>query len=48
VQETPAASTPVSAPNSTPSTSPASSNIEGGAKPYEPPNLLNSLQQLFN
>ena len=47
VQETPAASTPVPNPNPAPSTSPASGNIEGGAKPYEPPNLLNSLQQLF-
>jgi hypothetical protein len=48
VQEMPAASTPVSSPNPAPSTSPASSNIEGGAKPYEPPSLLNRLQQLFN
>jgi hypothetical protein len=50
VQETPAVSIPVSNPNSAPSTSPspASVNIEDGAKPYEPPNLLNSLQQLFN
>lgn len=30
-----------------PTTTPASSNIEV-VKPYEPPNLLNSLQQLFN
>ena len=48
VQETPAASTPVSSPNPAPSTGPASGNIEGGAKPYEPPSLLNRLQQLFN
>ena len=48
VQEMPAASTPVSSPNPSPSASPAGSNIEGGVKPYEPPNLLNSLQQLFN
>lgn len=39
--------TPVVSPNSAVNSSPASSNIEG-AKPYEPPNLLNSLQQLFN
>jgi hypothetical protein len=32
---------------SSPTTSPASSNMEG-LKPDEPPNLLNSLQQLFN
>ena len=30
-----------------PDVSPASSNMDG-LKPYEPPNLLNSLQQLFN
>ncbi|WP_240553649.1 hypothetical protein [Polynucleobacter campilacus] len=30
-----------------PTTSPASGNMDG-LKPYEPPNLLNSLQQLFN
>jgi len=30
-----------------PAASPASSNMDG-LKPYEPPNLLNSLQQLFN
>jgi hypothetical protein len=40
-------SSPVSNPNPVPSNSPASSNIEE-AKPYEPPNLLNSFQQLFN
>ena len=42
--------TAASSPTPTPSNnnSPASSNIEGGAKPYEPPNLLNSFQQLFN
>jgi len=34
-------------PATTPSNSPASGNIEE-AKPYEPPNLLNSFQQLFN
>ena len=38
-------SSPTPAP--TPSNSPSSSNIEV-VKPYEPPNLLNSLQQLFN
>ena len=42
---------PVSSPNltpaPTPSNSPASGKIEE-AKPYEPPNLLNSFQQLFN
>ncbi|WP_255531320.1 COG3014 family protein [Polynucleobacter sp. UK-Gri1-W3] len=40
-------SSPVSNPNPAPRNSPASSNIEE-AKPYEPPNLLNSFQQLFN
>ena len=44
---TPTVSTPIASPNSDPNRSPASSNIEG-AKPYEPPNLLNSIQQLFN
>lgn len=48
LQDVPAASAPVASPNASPSTNPASGNIEGGAKPYEPPNLLNSLQQLFN
>ncbi|WP_251373145.1 hypothetical protein [Polynucleobacter ibericus] len=48
VQTAPAASVPASSPNPTPNANPASGNIEGGAKPYEPPNLLNSLQQLFN
>ena len=43
VESGPAASPPSTAP--TPN--PASSNMEG-LKPYEPPNLLNSLQQLFN
>jgi hypothetical protein len=38
---------PVSSPNPAPTGSPASSNMEG-VKPYEPPNLLNSFQQLFN
>ena len=42
---------PASNPNPTsapaPSETPASINIEG-VKPYEPPNLLNSFQQLFN
>jgi hypothetical protein len=38
-------SAPILAPSSTPT--PASSNMEV-VKPYEPPNLLNSLQQLFN
>jgi hypothetical protein len=42
----PAVSVPASSSNSDANSSPASSNIEG-AKPYEPPNLLNSLQQLF-
>lgn len=37
----------VTPPSSTPSDSPASSNMEV-VKPYEPPSLLNSLQQLFN
>jgi hypothetical protein len=32
---------------SSPTPSPASANMDG-LKPYEPPNLLNSLQQLFN
>ena len=43
------APTPASNPTpaTTPSDRPASSNIEG-VKPYEPPNLLNSFQQLFN
>ncbi|WP_255536896.1 COG3014 family protein [Polynucleobacter sp. AP-Capit-er-40B-B4] len=48
-------STPTPAPASNPNTisapassdAPASVNIEG-VKPYEPPNLLNSFQQLFN
>ena len=39
--------TPVSSPNPNSNSSPASGNMEG-AKPYEPPNLLNSFQQLFN
>ena len=39
------ASTPIPAPSSTPT--PASGNMEV-IKPYEPPSLLNSLQQLFN
>ncbi|MBU3541168.1 hypothetical protein ICN33_07825 [Polynucleobacter sp. UB-Tiil-W10] len=47
----PAVPVPVSSSNltpaPTPSNSPASGNIEE-AKPYEPPNLLNSFQQLFN
>ena len=38
---------PISSPNPTPSSRPASSNIEE-VRPYEPPNLLNSIQQLFN
>jgi hypothetical protein len=37
--------TSIPAPSSTPI--PAGSNMDG-LKPYEPPNLLNSLQQLFN
>jgi hypothetical protein len=40
-------SAPASTVNSTTSDSPASVNMEG-VKPYEPPNLLNSFQQLFN
>jgi hypothetical protein len=48
VQTAPSVSVPASSPNPAPSPSPASGNIEGGTKPYEPPNLLNSLQQLFN
>jgi len=36
-----------SPPSTAPTTNPASSNMEG-LKPDEPPNLLNSLQQLFN
>ena len=36
-----------SASSTAPTPNPASSNMEG-LKPYEPPNLLNSLQQLFN
>ncbi|WP_281777239.1 hypothetical protein [Polynucleobacter sp. KF022] len=39
--------TPSPAPASTPNPAPAGSNMEG-VKPYEPPNLLNSFQQLFN
>jgi hypothetical protein len=34
-------------PATSPTPSPASVNMEG-LKPYEPPSLLNSLQQLFN
>ena len=37
----------VAPPALSPAPSPASSNMDG-LKPYEPPNLLNSLQQLFN
>ena len=37
----------VAPPTISPEASPASSNMDG-LKPYEPPNLLNSLQQLFN
>ena len=45
----PVAPTPISvaAPAASPTTPPASSNIEE-VRPYEPPNLLNSFQQLFN
>ena len=48
-QATPVPAAPISnpTPNSTPNTIPASGNMEG-VKPYEPPNLLNSFQQLFN
>jgi hypothetical protein len=45
---TPPETTPQDMPGtSTPTPSPASGNIDG-LKPDEPPNLLNSLQQLFN
>jgi len=48
---TPAVATPIPSPNlttnPTPNSTPASGNIEG-VKPYEPPSLLNSFQQLFN
>ncbi len=51
IQAASAVLVPVSSPNLTPTptpgNSPASGNIEE-AKPYEPPNLLNSFQQLFN
>ncbi|WP_255532160.1 COG3014 family protein [Polynucleobacter parvulilacunae] len=47
VPTTPTLSTPISNPSPATNSSPASGNIEG-AKPYEPPNLLNSFQQLFN
>ena len=48
-QATPVPAAPISNPNPnpTPNTIPASGNMEG-VKPYEPPNLLNSFQQLFN
>jgi hypothetical protein len=46
-QTTPVLATPISTPNPTPNNIPASVNMEG-VKPYEPPNLLNSFQQLFN
>ena len=52
-QAQPSTPTPAPAPNPNPtsapapSETPASSNIEG-VRPYEPPNLLNSFQQLFN
>jgi len=46
VTVTPVVSEPVSSAPSTNST-PASGNMEG-VKPYEPPNLLNSFQRLFN
>ena len=45
---TPPETTPQDMPGaSSPTPSPASGNMDG-LKPYEPPNLLNSLQQLFN
>ena len=45
---TPPETTPQDMPQATsPTTSPASGNMDG-LKPGEPPNLLNSLQQLFN
>ena len=53
ISTTPQASVPVSnlspsnSLNNSPNPSPASGNMEG-VKPYEPPNLLNSFQQLFN
>jgi hypothetical protein len=43
----PLAPPPASGPEPSSTPSPASSNMDG-LKPYEPPNLLNSLQQLFN
>lgn len=51
VQPSTSTPTPASNPNNasapSPSDRPAGSNIEG-VRPYEPPNLLNSFQQLFN
>ena len=45
---TPSETIPTDVPQAiSPTTSPASGNMDG-LKPYEPPNLLNSLQQLFN
>jgi len=44
---TPMLTAPISNSSPTPNTIPASGNMEG-VRPYEPPNLLNSFQQLFN
>ena len=46
-QTSPVLAAPTANPRPTPNTIPASGNMEG-VKPYEPPNLLNSFQQLFN
>ncbi|MEA9604276.1 hypothetical protein VC159_07425 [Polynucleobacter sp. JS-JIR-II-c23] len=46
-QTSPVLPAPISTPNPTPNNIPASGNMEG-VRPYEPPNLLNSFQQLFN
>ena len=47
IQATSPPSTSAASPSPIPSGGPAGSNMEG-VKPYEPPNLLNSFQQLFN
>ena len=47
VEPIPVTAVPVSSPTTNPTPSPASGNMDG-LKPYEPPNLLNSFQQLFN
>jgi uncharacterized protein len=46
-QTSPVLAAPISNSSPTPNTIPASGNMEG-VRPYEPPNLLNSFQQLFN